>query len=57
MPVATVAMVGNVPALSFLEFRAEGIVLRAVSGNALTPQATLQNLELMVEVSQYPFAG
>jgi len=53
MPVFTAANV----VLSFVEFREKGIALRSVTGNAPTPLAQLQNLEVMVEVSQYPFAG
>jgi hypothetical protein len=57
LSVATVPMAAKVPAINFLEFRDTGIALRAVTGAALTTQTQLKDLEIMVEVSQYPFAG
>ena len=53
MPVFTATNV----ALSFIEFREKGIALRAVTGTVPTTMTVLQNLEVMIEISQYPFAG
>jgi hypothetical protein len=42
-----------VPAVRFLEFRAEGFVLRVTSGVAPVNIAILEKLEFMIEVSRY----
>jgi hypothetical protein len=55
--VATALMAAKVPNINFLEFRDKGIALRAVTGGVLTTATDLKDLEIMVEISQYPFAG
>jgi hypothetical protein len=45
------------PTVSFLGFRPTDIALRVANGTALATQAAIQGLELMLEVSQYPFNG
>jgi hypothetical protein len=45
------------PTVSFLEFRSTHIALGVANGNFLATQAEIQGLELMLEVSQYPFNG